>query len=349
MYRGRTIEELIPRIERELGPDAIIVRRREGLTGGVLGFFQHPLVEIEAMPGTPGVDVYDERARGARRPTRTVPRRCAAPRSRRLRLSAAPGSRHRGACRATVPAAAGASARPPRAGARAQRWAPFAPPPAAGAVRPAAAQRVRTAHLPRSAAAAGAPAFAPPLHAHAAAPPAQSESAYVTAHLAALARRRAPARLRPRADGAKTGAAAARAGVERSDPRARRPISPERCNGSRHSAPAERRTVAPGSQARARAGVARRLQRYGIGDELAQGADRRGDAATCCRWRRGRASPPPCAATLAQRIPVAAAAPREGRVDRARGRGRRREDDVLRGAARRLPRRAARCPAATRR
>ncbi|MFI5038820.1 MAG: hypothetical protein ACHQCG_02670, partial [Solirubrobacterales bacterium] len=60
VFRGRTVEELIPRIERDLGADAIVVRRREGLTGGVLGFFQHAWVEIEAIPGTAGVDVYDE-------------------------------------------------------------------------------------------------------------------------------------------------------------------------------------------------------------------------------------------------------------------------------------------------
>ena len=59
-YRARSIDELIPRIQRELGSEAIIVRRREGLTGGMLGFFQHPFVEIEAMPGTPHIDLYDE-------------------------------------------------------------------------------------------------------------------------------------------------------------------------------------------------------------------------------------------------------------------------------------------------
>ena len=60
VYHGRNIDELIPRIESELGADALIVRRRDGLTGGVLGFFQHAFVEIEAMPGRPGIDVYDE-------------------------------------------------------------------------------------------------------------------------------------------------------------------------------------------------------------------------------------------------------------------------------------------------
>jgi flagellar biosynthesis GTPase FlhF len=59
-YRGRTIEDLIPRIQRDLGADAIILRRREGLTGGLAGFFQRPFVELEAMQGGPRVDLYDE-------------------------------------------------------------------------------------------------------------------------------------------------------------------------------------------------------------------------------------------------------------------------------------------------
>jgi hypothetical protein len=59
-YRGRTVEELIPRIQDELGEDAIILARREGLTGGLAGFFQRPFVELEAMRGGPRVDVYDE-------------------------------------------------------------------------------------------------------------------------------------------------------------------------------------------------------------------------------------------------------------------------------------------------
>jgi flagellar biosynthesis GTPase FlhF len=39
-YRGRTLEEVLPKIKAELGPDAEIVRQRSGLTGGVGGFFQ---------------------------------------------------------------------------------------------------------------------------------------------------------------------------------------------------------------------------------------------------------------------------------------------------------------------
>ncbi len=68
VFRGRSVDELVPQIQRELGSDAIIVRRREGLTGGVLGFFQRAFVEIEAMPGAPGVDLYDEAASAAPAP-----------------------------------------------------------------------------------------------------------------------------------------------------------------------------------------------------------------------------------------------------------------------------------------
>jgi flagellar biosynthesis GTPase FlhF len=59
-YRGETIESLLPQIREELGPDAVIVRQREGLIGGVGGFFQKRCVEVDARPGGPGVDVYDE-------------------------------------------------------------------------------------------------------------------------------------------------------------------------------------------------------------------------------------------------------------------------------------------------
>src|SRR3954471_22430963 len=39
-YRGRSLEEVLPKIKAELGPDAEIVRQRSGLTGGGGGFFQ---------------------------------------------------------------------------------------------------------------------------------------------------------------------------------------------------------------------------------------------------------------------------------------------------------------------
>lgn len=59
-YRGGTVEELLPRIREELGDDAVVLRRRNGLTGGIGGFFQKQCVEIEARPGGPRVDVYDD-------------------------------------------------------------------------------------------------------------------------------------------------------------------------------------------------------------------------------------------------------------------------------------------------
>lgn len=59
-YRGETIEELLPQIRAELGPDAVVLRQREGLAGGVAGFFQKRCVEVDARPGVPRVDVYDE-------------------------------------------------------------------------------------------------------------------------------------------------------------------------------------------------------------------------------------------------------------------------------------------------
>lgn len=58
-YRGRDLDELLPRIREELGPDAIVIRQREGLDGGIAGFFQKRCVEVVARPATPGVDSYD--------------------------------------------------------------------------------------------------------------------------------------------------------------------------------------------------------------------------------------------------------------------------------------------------
>ncbi len=70
-----SLEELLPQIREELGPDAIIMRQREGLMGGIGGFFQKQFVEVEAKPGGPRIDVYDEPPVGARRASR----RCSRP------------------------------------------------------------------------------------------------------------------------------------------------------------------------------------------------------------------------------------------------------------------------------
>jgi flagellar biosynthesis GTPase FlhF len=56
-YRGRTLQELIPQIKADLGPGAIILREREGVTGGVGGFFAQRCVEIDAQ-ASPRVSVY---------------------------------------------------------------------------------------------------------------------------------------------------------------------------------------------------------------------------------------------------------------------------------------------------
>ncbi|MEA2450861.1 MAG: flagellar biosynthesis protein FlhF [Thermoleophilaceae bacterium] len=64
-YRGRTLEEVLPKIKAELGPDAEIVRQRSGLTGGVGGFFQRSMVEVEARPSE-GPQVAGRRPQGRR-------------------------------------------------------------------------------------------------------------------------------------------------------------------------------------------------------------------------------------------------------------------------------------------
>jgi flagellar biosynthesis GTPase FlhF len=85
-YRGRTLEEVLPKIKAELGPDAEIVRQRSGLTGGVGGFFQRQCVEVEARApevssgqGTVDsgqarrFDAYDEDPTAAPTPSSFVP------------------------------------------------------------------------------------------------------------------------------------------------------------------------------------------------------------------------------------------------------------------------------------
>ncbi len=60
-YRGRDLAEVLPRIRAELGPDAVVTCQREGLVGGIRGFFAQRFVEVEAMPAhtVAAVDVYD--------------------------------------------------------------------------------------------------------------------------------------------------------------------------------------------------------------------------------------------------------------------------------------------------
>src|SRR3954470_16493934 len=46
-FRGRSLEEVLPQIRAELGPDAIVLRRREGVGGGGL-FQKKKYIEIDA-------------------------------------------------------------------------------------------------------------------------------------------------------------------------------------------------------------------------------------------------------------------------------------------------------------
>ena len=49
-YRGSSLEEILPQIRDELGPDAVILRQREGIVGGVGGFFGKKCVEVDVVP-----------------------------------------------------------------------------------------------------------------------------------------------------------------------------------------------------------------------------------------------------------------------------------------------------------
>ena len=194
--------ELIPQIQRELGSDAIIVRRREGLTGGVLGFFQRAFVEIEAMPGAPGIDVYDEAesAEPAPAPSAAPP------------LSPPPGVAPGVPAPAATPPALGLPAPAQYQSAPQHQFPPVSPPVAQPQPQPrtqpppptplssAPVPGPPTAYAPAQppgepAPAPGAPgapgppvAPAPFYARETVAPGAGAGSAYVTAHLAALAR-----------------------------------------------------------------------------------------------------------------------------------------------------------------
>ena len=275
VFRGRTVEELIPRIERELGPEAIVVRRREGLTGGVMGFFQHPWVEIEAVPGTAGVDLYDESSS-----VEPPPLGASDPVSPQAVAGYQP---------LPVPAAPPPAMSTPQA---------FAPPP----VRPPAAP-----DLPPAAA-----GFEPePLFAGRPSAGQPGGSAYVTAHLAALARAdraaQAPPPLVPEPPPRPAPAPPPLDFHELIPEQTRRPaapIAPPPADWATRST-LERRTVQPGSHARARAGVEKGLARYGIGEQLAgELIDMAMAHAMPLAPRSGLAAA--VRSTLAQRIPVAA-------------------------------------------
>jgi hypothetical protein len=357
VYRGRSVEELVPQIQRDLGADAIIVRRREGLTGGVLGFFQRTYVEIEAMSGAPGVDVYDEDESASPPPafapapaSASLPVFTAQPPSTAAPVTPppAPAPVTPPPAHAPPPAPAPPAFAPPfvpdAASARGPAFAPPAtarqaaapppPPPAAATPRdaatppaaapaPAMPQRPMLGYAPvQPGASAPPPASLPPFYTReSAAPPSRAGSAYVTAHLAALARAD-PARLPPRPPRRAEPPSAPwdpeppLAGAEREPIRAEAPAAftpPAEQAATPRWPTGERREVAPGSQGRARAGVARSLQRCGIGEQLAEELiDSAGAHALALAPRAGLAQA--VRTTLAQRIPVAPPLPSKGAV-----------------------------------
>ncbi len=349
VYRGRSVDELVPQIQRELGDEAIIVRRREGLTGGVLGFFQRAFVEIEAMPGGLGVDVYDEDAptggehiAATGEPASTFDDAAAFEDRSALNRSGSEQSPvtslpplDDGPFEPDPPPAPPASFAPhappapadERAPYRQQPPAPPAPPGLGYAPRPSTGPAPAPPAAPTppvSSAPSPVPGSAPgrvdlPFNAREPyAPPAGAGSAYVTAHLAALARAdRAKAQRRPSTYERR--GARVELGTGLPDPGTGRELRATDAPApfAAGAAPAqawdasERREVAPGSQGRARAGVARSLQRCGIGEELTRELiDAASAHALALAPRAGLAQA--VRATLAQRIPVAPPLPAAG-------------------------------------
>jgi flagellar biosynthesis protein FlhF len=61
-FRGETLEDTLRAVREELGPEAIVLREREGVIGGVGGFFGKRCVELDvaaAAPAAPAIDLYD--------------------------------------------------------------------------------------------------------------------------------------------------------------------------------------------------------------------------------------------------------------------------------------------------
>src|SRR3954470_4219720 len=66
-FRGSSLEEVLPKIKADLGPDAEIVRQREGLTGGVGGFFQRACIEVDARAVEPSPETSEPASRASGR------------------------------------------------------------------------------------------------------------------------------------------------------------------------------------------------------------------------------------------------------------------------------------------
>ena len=97
VFRGATLDEVLPKIRAELGPDAIILAEREGVVGGIGGFFARQVrrgrgVPRAAPPPEPGdAEPRHERPR-ARRDERTCASRAPTHRRRRT-LDSVPSRR----------------------------------------------------------------------------------------------------------------------------------------------------------------------------------------------------------------------------------------------------------------
>jgi flagellar biosynthesis protein FlhF len=59
-FTGASLEEVLPQIRETLGPDAVILGRRDGVEGGVAGFFGRRSIVVDACPAHARVDVRDE-------------------------------------------------------------------------------------------------------------------------------------------------------------------------------------------------------------------------------------------------------------------------------------------------
>lgn len=56
VFRGSSLEAVLAQVREALGEDAVVVRQREGVVGGIGGFFAKKCIEVEAIPGWPVAD-----------------------------------------------------------------------------------------------------------------------------------------------------------------------------------------------------------------------------------------------------------------------------------------------------
>ncbi len=68
-FQGRSLEEVLPKIREELGPNAVVVGQRQKIQGGVAGFFGTKVIEVTAADSMPDdeqlVDLEDRMMGGS--------------------------------------------------------------------------------------------------------------------------------------------------------------------------------------------------------------------------------------------------------------------------------------------